>query len=230
MLTKEELIYTVSFITSKTIKDGNSTLEGATGLYYKTQKDGEDIYLIISNKHFFEGKNKFEFSMPFVDNNGEEYTITYKITIDPAIHPTYDIGAICITDAVYNLTEKYSLKNKFIEKEDLLNISQQTIGSIEEALMIGYPFGLKSDNSTMPLIRHGIISTPLYFKYEGREEFLVDILCFKGSSGSPIFINKNNRYYVAGIERACLEADKTNVGLGQCINSNFIKSYLTMII
>ena len=167
--------------------------------------------------------------MPFVDN-GEEYIMTHKITIDPAIHPTYDIGAICITDAVHNLTQNYSLKNKFIEKEDLLDISPQTVNSIEEAFMIGYPFGLKSDNSTMPLVRHGIISTPLYFKYEGREEFLVDILCFKGSSGSPIFINKNNRYFVAGIERACLEWGEINVGLGQCINSNFIKSYLTMIV
>lgn len=229
MLTKEDLIYTVSYITSENIEDGVLKLTGATGFFYKTQKDGKELYLIISNKHFFENKNTFKFSMPFVNNN-KEYTMNYTITITPAVHPTYDIGAICINDAIQNLKENFILKNKFIENIDLLNISQQSADSIEEALMIGYPFGLKSDNSTMPLIRHGIIATPLYFNYENREEFLVDILCFNGSSGSPIFINKKDRYYVVGIERSYLEYEKMNVGLGRCINSNFIKNYLSMII
>lgn len=229
MLTKEDLVYTVSYITSENIKDGVLKLTGATGFFYKTKKDGKELYLIVSNKHFFENKNIFKFSMPFTNNN-KEYTMNYTITITPAIHPTYDIGAICINDAIQNLNENYILKNKFIEEEDLLNISRQSVNSIEEALMIGYPFGLKSDNSTMPLIRHGIIATPLYFKYENKEEFLIDILCFNGSSGSPIFINKENKYYVAGIEHSCLEYENTNVGLGRCINSNFIKNYLTMIV
>lgn len=229
MLTKEDLVYTVSYITSENIEDDILKLSGATGFFYKTKKDGKELYFIVSNKHFFENKNTFKFSMPFINNN-EEYIMNNTITITPATHPTYDIGAICINDVIQNLNENFILKNKFIEEEDLLNISQQSVDSIEEALMIGYPFGLKSDNSTMPLIRHGIIATPLYFNYENKEEFLVDILCFNGSSGSPIFTNKNDQYYIVGIERACLEYEKTNIGLGRCINSNFIKSYLNLII
>lgn len=229
MLTKEDLVYTVSYITSENIEDGISKITGATGFFYKTKENGKELYFIVSNKHFFENKNTFKFSMPFINNN-EEYTMNYTITIAPATHPTYDIGVICINDAIQSLNENFILKNKFIEEDDFLNISQQSVDSIEEALMIGYPFGLKSDNSTMPLIRHGIIATPLYFNYENKEEFLVDILCFEGSSGSPIFMNKKDRYYVAGIERSRLEYEKTNIGLGRCINSNFIKSYLTLII
>ena len=223
MLTKEDLIYTVSYIT--TIED--DTISGATGFFYKTTIDGAPVYLLVSNKHFFEGHKNFKFSMSIMEGN-EELILTSDIIISPTVSCDYDIGAICINDIINNTDKKYTFKNKFIEREDLLNISKGNISSIEHVYMIGYPFSLKSDNSTMPLIRSGIVSTPLFMKYNLREEFLIDILCFNGSSGSPIFIRKENRYYVIGIEYSCLTKTDTgeNIGLGQCINSNELKNFL----
>lgn len=61
MLTKEDLIYTVSYITSENIEDGVLKLTGATGFFYKTQKDGKELYLIISNKHFLKIKRRLNF-------------------------------------------------------------------------------------------------------------------------------------------------------------------------
>lgn len=228
MLTKDELIYTVSFLTTEYIdKNGNIIMDGATGFFYKTKLNNKDIYLIVSNKHFFNNKRNFKFTMPFI-KNGIDYNMNFSIQIDPTVNDDYDIGMICINDAINRIETGCYLKNKFIEDKDLYNISSSTVSPIEESLMIGYPFGIKSDNNTMPLIRQGVISTPLYMNYNNKEEFLIDIFCFNGSSGSPIFINKNDQYYLVGIERGSLKYNEINTGFGCCINSNIIQKFLNI--
>lgn len=227
MLHEDELIYTTSKITAEYTNDIGENMESsATGIFYKTTKsNGEDMFFIISNRHFFKNRNLFKFSIPVISDN-VEYVINFKIKTTPNISENYDIGAIYINDAIKTISDQYYIKNKFIENDDLLKISSCSIGILEEAITIGYPFGIFSDNSTLPLIRKGIISTPLYLKYDNKEEFLVDIFCFKGTSGSPIFLNKNNNYYLIGIEYCSLESGGINIGLGKCVNSNAIKEYL----
>lgn len=44
------------------------------------------------------------------------------------------------------------------------------------------------------LIRKGITSTHLKFDYNGKKEFLIDMACFPGSSGSPIFFCNESSY------------------------------------
>lgn len=59
---------------------------------------------------------------------------------------------------------------------------------IEEVVMIGYPIGLWDERNNLPIIRRGITATHPYFDYNGKMEFVVDIACFPGSSGSPVFL------------------------------------------
>ena len=54
--------------------------------------------------------------------------------------------------------------------------------------MLGCPSGLFDEVNNLPIARRGITATPLpTYSYNGKAEFLVDIACFPGSSGSPIF-------------------------------------------
>lgn len=53
------------------------------------------------------------------------------------------------------------------------------------------------------------------YRYKGRDEFLVDIAAFEGSSGSPIFVNLERKYNRdTGIyEQSGLAADLKLVGI-----------------
>jgi hypothetical protein len=62
------------------------------------------------------------------------------------------------------------------------------LSSVEEVIMIGYPDGLWDDINNKPIIRRGITATHPFRDYKGLKEFMVDMACFPGSSGSPVFI------------------------------------------
>lgn len=77
--------------------------------------------------------------------------------------------------------------------------------SIEDIVMVGYPRGIYDEFNNLPIVRRGITATPLGKCYNGRDEFMVDIACFPGSSGSPVFLmqrqwfdRKNNTNVMAG--------------------------------
>ena len=57
--------------------------------------------------------------------------------------------------------------------------------------MIGYPIGLIDEYNNKPIVRKGITATTYNIDYNGKKEFLIDIACFPGSSGSPIFIRRD---------------------------------------
>ena len=66
--------------------------------------------------------------------------------------------------------------------------------AMEDIIMIGYPNGLEDSYNNKPIIRKGITSTHLKFDYNGKKEFLIDMACFPGSSGSPIFFCNESSY------------------------------------
>ena len=61
--------------------------------------------------------------------------------------------------------------------------------------MLGFPNGLTDQSSRLPLTRRGITATPLNRRFNGGREFLVDIACYPGSSGSPVFIFDRSSYF-----------------------------------
>ena len=66
--------------------------------------------------------------------------------------------------------------------------------AMEEVVMIGCPNGIYDDANKMPLARRGIAATTISKRYNGKPWFLVDMACFPGSSGSPVFVFNQNGY------------------------------------
>src|SRR5690606_28078780 len=62
-------------------------------------------------------------------------------------------------------------------------------------VMIGCPNGLSDETNNLPISRRGITATSLTKDYNGKPEFMVDMACFPGSSGSPIFLYDKNGYW-----------------------------------
>ena len=79
--------------------------------------------------------------------------------------------------------------------------------------MVGYPNGIWDSKNNLPILRRGITATAVYNDYNGKKEFMIDMACFPGSSGSPVFlynptfynskdgtaINLGSRIYLLGI-------------------------------
>ncbi|MBT9457508.1 MAG: trypsin-like peptidase domain-containing protein [Burkholderiaceae bacterium] len=70
---------------------------------------------------------------------------------------------------------------------------------IESVAMIGYPNGLWDHVNNAPLVRRGTTATHPLVSYQGRPEFLIDMACFPGSSGSPVFLYQDGIYQESGV-------------------------------
>jgi len=87
---------------------------------------------------------------------------------------------------VYAMTIPESLIATPEEMTDLL--------PVETVLMIGYPDGLADDVHNLPLYRRGTTATPPGVDFDGHPTFYVDLPCFEGSSGSPVFLFDHGIY------------------------------------
>jgi hypothetical protein len=74
-------------------------------------------------------------------------------------------------------------------KEDLEDLT-----ALEELIMIGYPNGIWDSYNNKPIIRKGITATHPSLDYNNRKEFVIDMACFPGSSGSPVFLLSEGSY------------------------------------
>lgn len=126
-------------------------------------------------------------------------TETVIIPTDGAIyHPTdsVDLAILPIGDKINEL--KSNGFNPFLSYLDLKLIPTQdqwgSFDAIEEVITAGFPEGLRDTVNNLPIIRSGITATHPVFNFNGDPDFLVDMPCFQGCSGSPVFLYNNGVY------------------------------------
>ena len=64
----------------------------------------------------------------------------------------------------------------------------------EDILKIGYPNGLWDKVNRLPFFKRGMTATHPYINYNGKEEFVIDVSVYPGSSGSPVFLLTDEFY------------------------------------
>ena len=69
----------------------------------------------------------------------------------------------------------------------------EELNAAEDILMVGYPNGLWDAKNNYPLMRRGITASHpgVDFDVNGIGTCVVDVACFPGSSGSPVFVYNN---------------------------------------
>lgn len=117
--------------------------------------------------------------------------------------------------------------------------TRDELSALEEITLFGYPnhsYAIKSD---VPIIQRGITSTPIWNRFEGRSEFLIDTKVSGGLSGSPVFIfnrgsyptpgglNIGSRLLFAGMLKGSLDDESS--GLGVVINSDVVRDEIELI-
>jgi hypothetical protein len=62
------------------------------------------------------------------------------------------------------------------------------LDAVEDVLMVGYLNGLWDKSRNLPIYRSGITASHPALDFCGKPELLLDIACFPGSHGAPVFI------------------------------------------
>lgn len=210
----EQMLYSTAKLTA--LKGGKAASTG-TGFFFKFSIDKErDAIAIITNNHVINGNEAINVTYHLAEGNGPSGRhITLAMDLHPnriVRHPdpNIDLCVILFGDIVNNAHARQTplfivpLDPSLIPKDDEWN----DFDAIEEVTMIGCPNGISDETNNLPISRKGITASSLAKNYNGKREFMVDMACFPGSSGSPVFVFDRNGYldrktnnYMMGVTR-----------------------------
>lgn len=193
----EHLLYTTVKLT--TSKAGQEIASG-TGFFYQVRLSEKHVSLsLVTNKHVVAGCDQIVATChrrgPGNDDGPTGVVVNCLIDVDPAAiayHPddNVDLCAVSFAGVLKNaIADGIPLYNKYLTKDIIPTDEQwENFDAIEELTMLGCPNGLYDEVNNFPLVRRGISATSIGRRYNGKNEFVVDMACFPGSSGSPIFL------------------------------------------
>lgn len=192
-------------------KDSVST---GTGFFVQFELDSHiSIPVIITNRHVIQGYPHIRLYFKEAQNNQPKYGshLVFTLTNDTLHvinHPNSEIDLVAIpTLGIQQIMKKKGVKYFAVSADENLIPNDSTLKkelkAIENIIMIGYPNGLWDVTNNLPIVRQGTTATMPYLNYNGKNEFLIDIATFNGSSGSPIFYYRDlytRENYVAAVD------------------------------
>jgi hypothetical protein len=182
----------------------NSPAGSGTGFFWTTPlENGREFTTLITNRHVIEGADHIVAMCHRADASRQQSSGKFANCVLPLERviphpdPSIDLCAIpfgsLINDAV---AAKEPLFFKTLKAVNVpTEADWENFDSIEDVLMVGCPRGIFDQFNNLPIARRGITATPLGKRYEGRPEFMVDMACFPGSSGSPVFMVSNLGFF-----------------------------------
>lgn len=215
--TAEQMLYSAIKLTS--LKGGAATSTG-TGFFFEFETNDErKVPSIITNNHVVNGSDMLLAICHLSDNqmpSGSHINCHIHLNEDRIVrHPdsNIDLCAVLIGD-ILNQTNAAGTPIFFVNlNSGIIPASDewQYFDAIEEVTMIGCPNGISDEVNNLPISRKGITASSLAKNYNGKQEFMVDMACFPGSSGSPVFLYDRSGYmdrktnsYMVGASRVKL--------------------------
>lgn len=197
----ERLLYSTVKITA--LNQGNIIGTG-TGFFTTFNQTSESIVpVIITNKHVVTGADQIRITCHISDDN------TYKpsgrfIQVNILLHDTLinhpdqmvDLCAISTGSILQQaIDRKTPIFYAPVTMDTIPTQSEwQNFDAIEDITMVGCPNGISDTVNNLPIIRQGITATSPSKNYNGKHEFMIDMACFPGSSGSPVFLYNPHGY------------------------------------
>ncbi|RWL23174.1 MAG: serine protease [Mesorhizobium sp.] len=187
----EFMMYSATRITCMTA--GEITSYG-TGFFYHSNDGEYDYFLLATNKHVLKDADEIFFCLNIGGDEPNGGIVEYSHKLGPSQiigHPDPDVD-LCVTNisgaiqaAMNRESPPYfaAINAKQIPSDE----DWRSLDAIESVTMVGCPDGLYDETNALAITRSGYTSSHPGKAYDGRNEFLVDIACFAGSSGSPIF-------------------------------------------
>lgn len=194
---QNQLIYSTVRIKSY----NNQGFAIGTGFFVMKEYDNDIVRVVlVTNKHVVEKYDRAEIIVCEADDKGNPVDNKHVVINIPDLqamcrfHPDADVDLCFLMIGDVNNYLK-AIKSRayfkcigldfFISDEEI-----KVLTAIENVVMIGYPLGLMDDANNKPVVRKGITATSIALDYNGKKEFMIDMACFPGSSGSPVFLEK----------------------------------------
>lgn len=171
-----------------------------TGYFYNFNIDDAIVPVIITNKHVVNYKQ--DETMTFylhLLNEENESNENYKVTMTTnwIFHSSKDL-CFCFVNPVFEFVKKQTGKNVFyIAIDETILPTQEMLeelSALEELVMVGYPIGLWDEKNNFPIFRKGYTASHPAIDFNEKGIGLVDMACFPGSSGSPIYVLNEGSY------------------------------------
>lgn len=172
-----------------------------TGFFFGFVAGESGIPLLVTNKHVIAGAKfgRFVFTLTRADASGlPDIGNLFPAVVDNfeqawIPHPDSNID-LAIMPMAGVLEEVHKKSGRYVFYcnlgTDLIPPMEErkNFSTMEEVLMIGYPNGIWDQVNNLPVIRRGITASHVGNRWNGRDEFLIDVATFHGSSGSPVFL------------------------------------------
>lgn len=174
-----------------------------TGFFFDFKINGITFPTLITNKHVVnDNPNELVvFSLHVTSStdiqasSGEVIQIPYQAHW--VFHPKQDLCFTPINPLFQQIKQRLGKNIFYISiSEDILPSSEQlnNLSALEELVMVGYPIGLVDTVHNYPIFRKGFTASHPAFDFNKENVGLVDMACFPGSSGSPIYILNEYSY------------------------------------
>ncbi len=172
-----------------------------TGFFFNFAfENNKTVSVIITNKHVVNNNQKEKVKFFLHTKNGDspnDGKINISFPTDWHFHSDQDL-CFCFAAPLLQQIKDQKQKDIFyipiIENLIWDNTKLEELSAIEDVVMVGYPSGLWDQKNNLPLFRKGITSSHPATDFNDKNVGVVDMACFPGSSGSPIFVLNENGY------------------------------------
>lgn len=172
-----------------------------TGFFFNFNFDNNIMVpVIITNKHVVNNNPKEKVNFFLHAKNGDtidDQKLNIAFDTEWHFHEDQDLCFCFVAPLFAQIKEGRQKDVYFIPiTENFIwdNIRLEELSAIEDVVMVGYPNGLWDQKNNLPLFRKGITSSHPATDFNDKSVGVVDMACFPGSSGSPIFILNENSY------------------------------------
>lgn len=200
----EQLQYSTVRIECEHSDGSGSTGSGYFFKFKESEESGDYIPVVITNKHVINGAVRGRLILTTMNELGEPLdTQHFNISIDDfesywVKHPDPDVDLCAMPIAPFLNAAESQRKSIFfipLDKSLIPTDSQlEELSALEDVVMVGYPNGIWDVTNNKPIFRKGVTATHPFFDYNGKKEFMIDMACFPGSSGSPVFLLNEGGY------------------------------------
>ena len=189
--TSEKLLFNTIRITTDT--------GCGTGFFFTFVINNLKYPILITNKHVI-NYNPYQKISLTLHLTGEGIGTNQNVILPYApnwfFHSSKDLCFCFMGNLFSELAQNNSIPYYIPADETLLATNDITndLDALEEVTMVGYPIGLYDKQNNLPIFRKGYTASHPNFDFNQQGIALVDMACFPGSSGSPIYIYDKSSY------------------------------------
>lgn len=210
-VTKQFFEHYIAYITARIENKLYDQIHTGTGFFYLTEvpmDDGKDRMklLLISNKHVFlnsqgrfdpTGRLTIRLNRKKADGTPDYgNVITFDQFNNLFAHPDPEVDLACLDVSHITHTDAFW---KHLDRKHLKPINYEKVAVGKEVIFVGYPADYYDNKNNLPLIRKGAIASMPNIDFNGRGQIVLDAQIFPGSSGSPVFVDWDNKYSLLGV-------------------------------